>query len=152
MSLGTTVARTLTGLTVAAVASTVGLAVATGSGASPATAAPGGPGPVTVTLTIEHSRFSPERIRVREHSTVRFVVRNRDPIGHELIVGDREVHLLHASGTHAQHDAVPGEVSVGPRETASTTYEFHARGPVVFACHLPGHFEYGMVGKVLVVR
>jgi uncharacterized cupredoxin-like copper-binding protein len=109
-----------------------------------------GPGNVTVTLQVEHSRFEPARLVVRQHSTVTFRIVNHDPIGHELIVGGDDVHARHEAGTHGQHGAVPGEVSVAPGETATTTYEFHTPGVVVYACHLPGHFAYGMAGEVVV--
>jgi len=64
---------------------------------------------------------------------------------------DRPTRQRKAAGrSHAQHGAVPGEVSVAPGEVGSTTFEFHVRGTEVYACHLPGHFAYGMVGEVLV--
>jgi uncharacterized cupredoxin-like copper-binding protein len=81
---------------------------------------------------------------------VRFVVRNGDPIGHELIVGPPEVHERHENGTHAFHAAVPGEVSVDALATAETAYRFETPGEVLVACHLPGHFAYGMHGTVVV--
>jgi uncharacterized cupredoxin-like copper-binding protein len=111
-----------------------------------------GPEPVTVRLDVEHSRFTPSRIEVRPHTTVRFVVVNHDPIGHELIVGDASVHARHADGTEAHHAARAGEVSVAPNARASTTFTFHGAGSVLYACHLPRHFEYGMKGTVLVAR
>ncbi len=110
-----------------------------------------GPGTVTVRLDVKHSRFSPSSVVVRRHTTVRFVVVNHDPIGHELIVGDAAVHALHAMGTEATHPPRPGEVSVPPNSRATTTFMFHDVGPVLYACHLPGHFEYGMKGTVEVV-
>ncbi|HSK96814.1 MAG TPA: plastocyanin/azurin family copper-binding protein [Euzebyales bacterium] len=110
--------------------------------------APLGPGDVTVTLGIEHSLFDPARVRVTEGTRVRFVVDNTDPIGHELIVGPPDVHARHSGGTHGQHPAVPGEVSVDPNRRAVTTYRFDEAGTVEFACHLPGHYEYGMRGEV----
>ena len=82
---------------------------------------------------------------------MRFVVRNHDPIRHELIVGPPEVHARHAAGHEAVHPPVPGEVSVEPDATAETVYEFDQVGTVIFACHLPGHDEYGMNGQVEVV-
>ncbi len=109
-----------------------------------------GPGSVDVTLHVSHSEFTPSRIMVRTGTTVTFTVVNHDPIGHELIVGDAEVHAVHEAGTHGRHREVPGEVSVAPGESASTTFEFDSPGTVVFACHLPRHFEYGMVGEVVV--
>ena len=105
-----------------------------------------GPGPVTVDVRIEHSRFVPDHVRVAKGTTVTFRVRNDDPIGHELIVGPPEVHARHESGTEGSHPPVPGEVSVGPLATASTTSTVEQT--VVFACHLPGHLAYGMRGEV----
>jgi plastocyanin len=110
-----------------------------------------GPGPVTVTIDVDHSRFVMTPIRVRPHTDVRFVVRNHDPIAHELIVGGPDVQLRHEDGHEAAHPPVPGEVSVPALGKASTTYTFHAPGPVEYACHLPGHYQYGMHGVVDVV-
>jgi uncharacterized cupredoxin-like copper-binding protein len=124
-----------------------------GAGASGATTADGvlGPGRVTVTIRIDHSHFETAPIRVRPHTEVRFVVVNHDPIGHELIVGGPEVQARHASGHEAYHPPKPGEVSVPALGHASTTYFFHEPGPVEYACHLPGHYQYGMHGIVEVV-
>ncbi len=110
-----------------------------------------GPRPVTVELQVRNSHFRPARVRVRPATEVRFVIVNHDPIGHELIVGDAEVHARHATGHEAAHGEVPGEVSIAPGATASTTFAFTDPGRVLFACHLPGHFAYGMKGTVRVV-
>ena len=112
-----------------------------------------GPGAVTVTLTVEHSRFSPDHLSVRPGTTVRFVVKNNDPIGHELIVGNAEVHRRHEAGTEPVHPPRPGEISIPAVSTAETTFLFDesAGDPVVYACHLPGHFRYGMSGEVDIV-
>jgi uncharacterized cupredoxin-like copper-binding protein len=110
-----------------------------------------GPGPVTITIGIDHSEFSTPPLRVRPHTTVRFVVRNHDPIAHELIVGGPDVQTRHEGGHEASHPPVPGEVSVPADGSTSTTYVFHSPGPVEYACHLPGHYAYGMHGVVEVV-
>lgn len=110
-----------------------------------------GPGTVTVPLEIEHSVFSTDRIRVRAGTLVRFEVDNRDPIHHELVVGPPEVHERHERGTELAHPPVPGEVSVGPNAAGMTFARFDTPGEVAFACHLPGHVAYGMVGTVEVV-
>lgn len=144
------------------VAATVGVVVLVlGAGAvllsrAGASSAPGvervlGPGRVTVRIDVGHSRFEVPPIRVRPHTQVRFLVVNHDPIGHELIVGGPDVQARHAQGHEAFHPPVPGEVSVPADGRASTTYAFHAPGPVEYACHLPGHYEYGMHGIIEVV-
>jgi uncharacterized cupredoxin-like copper-binding protein len=119
-----------------------GFAVAAGGREGAPTSALG-PGDVTVELHVEHSLFEPTEIRVVEGTRLRFVVDNDDPINHELIVGGPEVHARHAQGTEARHPSIPGEVSVGPNRLGVTTLRF--------ACHLPGHYEYGMHGVVEVV-
>ncbi len=104
----------------------------------------------TVVLTVRHSRFSPAVVHVPRGQTVRFVVRNTDPIDHELIVGSMDVQDRHESGREASHPPVPGEVSVPLLATARTSYTFDDRGTVWFGCHLPGHWAYGMRGRVVV--
>ncbi len=133
--------------TLAPMAAAYGLGAA-GAGTSDP---PLGPGIVTVDVDIHYSRFSIGDLRVYEGTLVRFVVTNRDPIRHELIVGPDEVHAAHEQGHDAFHPPVPGEVSVDAGETGLTTYRFDDPGEVRFACHLPGHVAYGMEGTVTVV-
>ena len=114
-------------------------------------AAHGANGERVITLTIRHSRFSATTLHVDAGTFVRFVVRNTDPIDHELIVGDEAVQVIHEHGTETHHGARPGEVSVPAGTTASTTYVFSAPGPLLFGCHLPGHWSYGMHGSIVVV-
>lgn len=110
-----------------------------------------GPGEVTVQIDIEYSRFVPERLTVVEGTRVRFLVVNGDPIHHEFITGGPEVHFRHANGTETDHPSIPGEVSVAPNGRAITTFTFDQPGRFEFACHLPGHYEYGMHGEIKVV-
>ena len=134
-----------------AVALFVGMAVATVGytvGASADRTEVVGPGVVQVEVGIEHSRFDLGTLRVQEGTLVEFVVQNDDPIDHELVVGDAEVHRRHEQGTERRHPPVPGEVSVAPGDRAMTFYEFDDPGPVAYMCHLPGHVAYGMSGTI----
>ncbi len=109
----------------------------------------GGPSERTVELTVYHSQFSLAELSVRPGERVRFVIRNTDPIPHELIVGDQSVQDLHEVGTESHHGERAGEVSVAPGATAVTTYRFGRAGsPMQFGCHLPGHWAYGMQGTI----
>lgn len=117
----------------------------------PAPAAPLGPEPVTVVVDIEHSLFEPSYLRVEAGTEVRFVVANGDPINHELIIGPQSVHDRHANGTEASHPTRPGEISIGPDGQGVTSYVFDDVGTVEMACHLPGHYEFGMHGEIEVV-
>ena len=109
-----------------------------------------GPGLVNVTVGIHYSKFSTDLLQVYAGSTVLFLIRNDDPIHHEFIVGNASVHARHERGSESVHPPVPGEVSVGPGELGETFYVFDKPGRYLFACHLPGHFAYGMHGWVVV--
>jgi uncharacterized cupredoxin-like copper-binding protein len=116
----------------------------------------GGGGERTVTLTAHWSRFEVtsfgheggDHLEVPVGTTVRFVVRNTDPVPHELIVGDQATQDRHEKGTEAHHGERPGEVSVPAGATVETTYRFDRPGTVLFGCHLPGHWAYGMRGTI----
>lgn len=112
--------------------------------------APASAGVRTIVVDIEHSRFVPSQVTVERGETVRFVIDNHDPIDHEFIVGDQEVQEVHESGTEAHHGAKPGEVSVAAQTEASTTYTFRRGEDLLFGCHLPAHWDYGMRGTITV--
>jgi uncharacterized cupredoxin-like copper-binding protein len=105
----------------------------------------------TIVVTMHHSRFQPAAVTVAPGTTVRFVLRNTDPIDHEFIIGGAAVHQLHERGTQRSHDR-PGEVSVPAGQERTTTVSFNLAPPaeLQYACHLPGHYAYGMRGLVRV--
>jgi uncharacterized cupredoxin-like copper-binding protein len=120
-----------------------------------AAGSPAGDGPErTVVVTMRHSRFEPATVRVEPGERVRFVLRNTDPIDHEFILGDDGVQRRHEQGREREHHGeVPGERSVAAGREAVTTYAFpasRAGRALEFACHLPGHYAYGMRGMVRV--
>ena len=94
--------------------------------------------------------------RIGSGQRVRFVLRNTDPIDHEFILGDDGVQRRHEQGREREHHGeVPGERSVAAGQEAVTTYAFPAAldgRALEFACHLPGHYAYGMRGRVRVER
>ncbi len=104
----------------------------------------------TVAIRIHYSAFDASEIRVQPGSTVTFVVENSDPIDHEFILGDQGVQLAHENGTEAYHPPRPGEMTVPAGETVSTTYTFGEAGQLLFGCHLPGHYAYGMSGLITI--
>ena len=113
----------------------------------------GGPSKRTVRITAKYSKFQPADFTFPAGTTVRFVIRNLDPIEHEFILGD-EAHQNHIENTaHPEHDgSVPGEITIRAGETAETTYTFDEPGVVLIGCHEPGHYDYGMRGKVTVTE
>ena len=144
--------RLATLLALAAVAALTGGLLLARAAARPA-------GPRTVQLVMHHSRFSPATVTARPGETVTFVIHNADPIDHEFIVGDAAVQARHEVGREGHHHGdVPGEVSVPAGAVRRTTFRFPGADPnglgpprpgsMEFACHLPGHYAYGMHGLV----
>ena len=127
----------------------LGLACLTACGAS--SAAPSSGAKPKVEVAIEHSAFALDRTEFEVGDTITFVIRNDDPIDHEFIIGGAKVHAQHEEGKQRHHHgAVPGEISVPAGTTRRTTFTFSDDGSVEYACHLPGHYDYGMRGAVSV--
>jgi plastocyanin len=103
------------------------------------------------TIGIHFSRFENETVSVPLGVPVTFELVNRDPIAHEWIVGDADVHRRHRLGTEPYHDAVPTEVTIPAFESRTTVVTFERPGEYAYVCHLPGHEAYGMRGVVRVV-
>ena len=110
----------------------------------------GAPPPLVQHVTIHWSRFHPATFDFPAGTTVRFVIHNTDPIDHEFILGDARVQEIHELGTEAHHPPRPGEMSVPAGTTRTTIYTFRQPGALIFGCHLPGHYSYGMHGTVTV--
>jgi uncharacterized cupredoxin-like copper-binding protein len=106
--------------------------------------------PSAVEIRIHFSAYEPAAIIVPAGRPVTFVITNADPIGHEWIVGDADIHDRHRTGTEPAHDARPTEISVPALTERRTTVTFDRPGKLAFICHLPGHEAYGMVGTLMV--
>jgi uncharacterized cupredoxin-like copper-binding protein len=131
---------------------TLVVAVALLAAATTAFAFSRGSGERVVEVTIHHSHFAPSNLSFSAGSTVRFVIHNEDPIAHEFILGGRTVQYYMEHTAHPSHDgSVPGQISVPAGTTVTTTYTFasHPYG-LLFGCHLPGHYKYGMRGVVTI--
>jgi uncharacterized cupredoxin-like copper-binding protein len=128
------------------------LAVLLSAAVLAATAAASPPAARTVAIDIRFSRFDVTSLRVAPGETVRFVVTNQDPIDHEFLVGDAVMQRIHENGTEPSHGARPGEISVPAGATVETTYTFPDQLDPgwEFACHLPGHYAYGMHGPITI--
>jgi uncharacterized cupredoxin-like copper-binding protein len=103
------------------------------------------------TVRIKYSAFEPPLITATAGEPITITLQNEDPIGHEWIVGEDDVHERHRTGTEPFHDTIPTEVTVRAFETQVTTVTFDEPGDYLYICHLPGHEEYGMVGTLRVL-
>lgn len=108
----------------------------------------------TIEVTIsDRMRFSPDSITVRRGETVRFLLRNEGRQPHEFVLGtkqDLDEHAaLMAKFPDMQHDE-PYMAHVQGGQTAEIVWTFNRAGEFDFGCLIPGHYQAGMVGRVVV--
>jgi uncharacterized cupredoxin-like copper-binding protein len=127
------------------------VALAIAGAAAAWTVARGATGNPELTIDIRYSHFDPSELSVPAGVPVTIVLRNRDMIDHEWILGDDAVHERHRTGTEPVHGVRPTEVTIPAGETRRTTVVLEEAGALRYICHLPGHEAYGMVG-VLAAR
>ncbi len=116
----------------------------------------GDPGRVSRTVTIDMTdqmRFAPSRLEAKRGETVRFVLHNKGKVLHEMVIGTVEELQEHAAlmkkFPNMEHEE-PYMAHVKPGESEEIVWHFNRRGDFNFACLVPGHFEAGMVGKIVV--
>jgi uncharacterized cupredoxin-like copper-binding protein len=89
---------------------------------------------VEVAVTLVEHKIQPEVITVDQHDKVTFVVTNKGKEVHEFVL---------------DHYAVELE-EVKPGETKRLTVTVLDAGEFETACHIPGHYEVGQFGKLIV--
>jgi len=107
---------------------------------------------VTIAMT-DAMRFSPDKLTVKEGETLRFVVRNKGRMLHEMVIGTPDELAKHAAMMakfpNMEHDE-PYMVHVDPGKTGEIIWTFNRAGQFEFACLIPGHYEAGMRGTLTV--
>jgi uncharacterized cupredoxin-like copper-binding protein len=108
----------------------------------------------TITVALDDTmRFTPDRITVNRGETIRFVIRNRGKVMHELVLGreaDLKAHAeLMRKHPGMEHDE-PYMAHVAPSKEAAIVWQFTQAGDFMYGCLVPGHFEAGMIGRIRV--
>jgi uncharacterized cupredoxin-like copper-binding protein len=116
----------------------------------------GDPKKASRTVRIDMSdkmRFSPDRLAIRRGETVKFIVRNSGRTMHELVIGSMKELKEHAD-LMRKHPGMEHEepymAHVAPGKTGTLVWQFTKAGEFHFGCLIPGHFEAGMVGTIVV--
>lgn len=119
----------------------------------------GHPGTAKVDRTVrivafDTMRFTPATLHVRPGETVRFIVTNKGHLTHEFVIGDAQEQAEHEKEMQRmQGMTMPDEangITLRVGETRTLIWTFGRAGKVEFACHQPGHYMAGMVGRISV--
>lgn len=101
----------------------------------------------------DEMRFTPGAVTVKQGETVRFVAQNKGKVLHEMVLGTMDELKKHAELMRKfpgmEHDE-PHMAHVNPGKSGEIGWRFTNAGTYYFGCLIPGHFEAGMVGKVVV--
>ncbi len=98
-------------------------------------------------------KYDKAKIRVKAGETIKFVVTNTGKLCHEFIVGSMKEQRQHAEMMKQMPDMVHEDantLTIEPGETKNLIWQFTNAGTLEVACHVPGHYEAGMVSKVIV--
>jgi uncharacterized cupredoxin-like copper-binding protein len=116
----------------------------------------GDPRKVARTIRVSMSdamRYDPAEIHVKRGETLRLEVANHGKVLHEIVIGTMDELKAHAEMMRKfpgmEHDE-PHMAHVKAGGKGSVVWEFNRAGVFHYACLIPGHFEAGMVGKVVV--
>ena len=90
---------------------------------------------------------------MRQGETIRLLIRNKGKMLHELVIGTRQELDEHAAlmlkHPNMEHDE-PYMAHVAPGKTGQIIWHFNRAGEFEFACLIAGHYQAGMVGKLIV--
>lgn len=109
---------------------------------------------ITVDMT-DRMKFGPADIIVQQGQTIRFVIKNKGKMLHEMVLGTMEELKEHGDMMKKfpgmEHDE-PYMTHVRPGKKGQMVWQFTQAGEFYYACLIPGHFEAGMVGKIKVTK
>ncbi len=98
-------------------------------------------------------RYSPSLLEVKRGETIRLEVKNSGKVMHEIVLGTKQSLGEHAALMRKhpgmEHDE-PHMAHVAPGKRERLVWQFTQPGEFYYGCLVPGHFEAGMIGKVVV--
>lgn len=111
---------------------------------------------VTRTISVVMSdkmRFTPAEIRVKVGDVIRFEHDNIGQLMHEFVLGTPDSLDEHAElmkkFPNMEHDE-PYMAHIAPGEEGVVEWQFSKAGTFSFGCLIPGHYDAGMKGRVIV--
>ncbi|WP_456269028.1 plastocyanin/azurin family copper-binding protein [Kushneria sp. AK178] len=112
--------------------------------------------------------FDPDQLQVAPGTTVRFRIENVSMIAHEFSIGSASMQRRHREmmqqhgGHHGEgeqgdghhgnghDDMMSSSVTIAPGATQTLTWTAPDQGDrIEYACFIPGHYEAGMKGMVM---
>ncbi|MBQ0821894.1 cupredoxin family protein [Microvirga sp. HBU67558] len=97
--------------------------------------------------------FEPNKVEIKRGEQVKFVLKNHGQVDHEFMLDSIENNAKHKvqmqKNPDMEHDDPNGK-RLAPMGSNEIVWRFTKAGTFEFACLIPGHYESGMHGTVVV--
>ena len=129
----------------------------------------------TINIKMYDNYYEPDSIKVKKGETIRFIVQNLGEMVHEYNIATKEMHIKHqpemqrlvehgillvdkidmakmkemSKKDHSLGHSHANSVMVEPRKTGEIIWKFSKDINLEMACNIPGHYQTGMVGKII---
>lgn len=110
---------------------------------------------VEILMTDEGAKmaYTPDRLEVRRGEQVKFVLKNVGVVDQEFLIDTKQNNAKHKlemeKNPDMEHEE-PNGARLKPGATREILWRFTKAGTFEFACLLPGHYESGMKGIVVI--
>ena len=108
---------------------------------------------VTMTEANGGMAFAPAEVNVKKNEQIKFIIKNAGALDHEFKLDSVEQIAKHKiameKNPEMEHDG-PNGIRLQPSKSGEIFWKFSKAGSFEFACLIPGHYQGGMHGNVVV--
>ena len=128
-----------------------------------------------INIKMYDNYYDPNVLKVKEGETIKFIVQNLGKMVHEYNIATKEMHIKHqpemqklvehgilkinkidmvkmkemSKKDHSLSHSHANSVIVEPNKTKEIIWKFSKNTVLEIACNVPGHYQAGMVGKII---
>ncbi len=129
-----------------------------------------------IEIEMHDNYYYPKEINVKKGETIKFIVKNLGYLVHEYNIATKEMHIKHQPemARLIEHDILLGDridhakmkemskhdhslghkhansIMLEPNQTGEIIWKFSKDIALEMACNIPGHYESGMVGPIII--
>ena len=129
----------------------------------------------TIEIKMYDNYYEPKEIKVKKGETIKFIVHNHGELVHEFNIATKEMHIKHqpemqrlvdyeillidkidkikmkkmSKKDHSLAHLHSNSVMLEPNKTGEIIWKFTKNLNLQMACNIPGHYESGMYGKIV---
>jgi uncharacterized cupredoxin-like copper-binding protein len=97
--------------------------------------------------------YKPDKIEVKKGEQIKLMLKNTGMVDHEFLIDSFANNAKHKiqmeKNPEMEHDE-PNGARLKPNTAAEILWRFTKAGTFEFACLIPGHYETGMKGTIVV--